>query len=61
MPSAKAKERLAADAIDQAQLTAGDGSTAADAQPQPLINLITSLLKAIEEQKQTYVRQIEEQ
>jgi hypothetical protein len=61
-PSAKEKERLvAADAVDQAQLIAQDGSTAASAQLQPVIDLIASLLKAIEEQKQAHARQIEEQ
>jgi hypothetical protein len=59
MPSAKEKERLAADAAEQAQLTAEDGG--AGSQLQPLIDLITSLLKAIEEQKQAHAAQIEEQ
>jgi hypothetical protein len=60
-PSAKAKERLAADAINQAQLITENGRAATGAQLQPLINLITSLLKAIEEQKQAHATQIEEQ
>jgi hypothetical protein len=60
-PSTKAKERLAADAVDQAQLITQDGSAVAGAQLQPLVDLITSLLKAIEEQKQAHATQIEEQ
>jgi hypothetical protein len=40
----------------KAQLIARDGNTAADAQLQPQINLITSLLKAIEEQKQAHAK-----
>lgn len=47
MPSAKEKERRAADAVGQAQLISEDGG--AGLQPQLLIDLITSLLKAIEE------------
>lgn len=59
MPSAKERERLETDAADQAQAITEDGD--AGPQLQPLIDLITSLLKTIEEQRQAHAAQIKEQ
>jgi hypothetical protein len=59
MPSAKEKKRLAADAADQTQAITEDGG--AGSQLQQLTDLVTSLLKTIEEQKQAHAAQIEEQ
>lgn len=61
MPSAKAKERLATEAAAQIQLITDDASAAAGMQIKTLIDLITSLLKAMEEQQQAHAKQIEEQ
>ncbi len=59
MPSAKEKKRLAADAADQTQAITEDRG--AGSQLQQLTDLVTSLLKTIEEQKQAHAAQIEEQ
>ena len=60
-PTAKVKERMAAEAVAQARLITEDANAAAGAQTKPLIDLITTLLKVMEEQQQAHSRQIEEQ